>query len=481
MCGFLGLAGGDSTRELVEAFSRAMPRIQHRGQESAGASWSNGENVDGHKGMGSVPAVFTKEELERIIKYGAQMIIGHTRYSTSGGSSDVNAQPHWLEDYRGRTAIALNGDVVELAKQKDELKKVGALFRTENDAEFILKKIYHIIDHDRPDWKEDFIYGIRTMMQTTRATYSGGLLTGPQLYIFRDPHENRPLFIGRRNSLFVAASETCVFKQIGAEVERSVNGGEIISVRPNGEWSSIQAVPRGKCAHCIFEKIYFARPDSIAFGQEICARFRRRLGVKMKQYEIERFGKSTEVDCACAVPDSGNYFTEGYAVARRILPRYLFVRDPYIARTFIMPGQDSRRTVAIRKYEALDDIAEGIYTADGEELIPPMKKIVIGEDSIVRLTTLLALIEDKVKKAGIEEIHVRISAPPIIAPCYYGIDMKRPEELIAATNSVEEIQKKLGVASLLYLPLAKLDEVIKEGGEDPEDYCRACFSGKYPI
>lgn len=481
MCGFLGLAGGDSPDELVKAFALAMPRLQHRGQESCGASWSNGENVDGHKGMGLVPTVFNSEALEKIIKYGARMIIGHTRYSTSGESSDVNAQPHWLEDQRGRTAIALNGDVVDLAIQKDELKKAGALFRTENDAEFILKKIYHIIYHDRPDWKVDFIYGIRKMMETTRATYSGGLLTGPMLYIFRDPYENRPIFIGRRGSLFVAASETCVFNQIGAEVERSLNGGEIIIVKPSGEWSSTQAVPRRRCAHCIFEKIYFARPDSIAFGQEKCSRFRRRLGVKMKQYEIERFGRSTEVDCACAVPDSGNYFTEGYAVARKILLRHLFVRDTYIFRTFIMPGQDSRRTIAKRKYEALDDIAEGIYTAGGEELIPPMKRIVIGEDSIVRLTTLLALIEDKVKKAGIEEIHVRISAPPIIAPCYYGIDMKRPEELIAATISVEEIQKKLGVASLLYLPLEKLDEVIKEGGENPEDYCRACFSGSYPI
>lgn len=481
MCGFLGLAGGDSPDELAKAFALAMPRLQHRGQESCGASWSNAENVDGHKGMGLVPTVFNSEALEKIIKYGAQMIIGHTRYSTSGESSDVNAQPHWLEDHRGRTAIALNGDVIDLAVQKDELKKAGALFRTKNDAEFILKKIYHIVYQDRPDWKVDFIYGIRKMMETTRATYSGGLLTGPLLYILRDPYENRPLFIGRRGSLFVAASETCVFNQIGAEVERSVNGGEIIIVKPSGEWSSEQAVQRRKCAHCVFEKIYFARPDSIAFGQETCARFRRRLGVKMAQYEIERFGNGTEVDCSCAVPGSGNYFTEGYAVARRILLRYLFVRDTYIARTFIMPGQDSRRTVAGRKYEALEDIAEGICTADGEELIPPMKRIVIGEDSIVRLTTLLALIEDKVKKAGIEEIHVRISAPPIIAPCSYGIDMKRPDELIAATNSVEEIQKKLGVASLLYLPLEKLDEVIKEGGEDPEDYCRACFSGKYPI
>jgi len=475
MCGFIALAGGESSKAIVKDFSLGLPRLQHRGQESAGASWSNGKNVDGYKGMGLVLAVFTPQRLQAMDEYNIRMIIAHTRYSTSGSSSSRNAQPHWLHDRRGRFAYCANGDVPDLEQKKKEWEKKGLVFETTNDSEFILKQIDYFIDVENPDWHEDFIHGIRRMMQTTRATYSGGLITGTRLYVFRDPYENRPLYIGRRGSLFVAASETTVFDLIHAEVEREVCGGEILVVQPNGEYQSVEGVKPKKRQRCIFEHIYFSRPDSRTPAGERCGTFRRRLGVKMAEYE-KSLARNYKIDCALGVPESGNYFTDGYAAAMGIPFRVGIVRDGYTGRIFIGPEQeqDSRRDKADRKYTVLPDIAVGVYTADGVELISPMEDAMFGEDSIVRLTTLLVL-GGKIDKAGYKNVHLRISAPRIVSPCFFGIDMKTEAQLIAANNSEEEIRQILGVASLLYLPIEKLDEVIREGGEDPDDYCRKCF------
>ncbi len=482
MCGFVGLAGGSSPQELVDAFRKAMGRIQHRGQESAGASWSDGIHVEGTKDMGLVNAIFTPDILKRIEADQAHMIIGHTRYSTAGSSKRKNAQPHWIHHLRGRVAIASNGDVPDLAQLKHAAQKVrGIVYHSDNDAEYILKEIEYFIERDRPDWRSDYVYGITEMMKTLRGTYSAGLITGTQLYIFRDPHQNRPLFIGKRGKLFVAASETTVFNVLDAEVEREVKGGEIIIVKPDGTRCSVQAVPPKKKAQCIFEKIYFAYPDSCVFGCETCDRFRRRLGAKMAQHEQDCFGDRYKADCVVSVPDSGNFFTETYALKRNLPFRILFVKEVYVVgRTFITPDQELRAQIADQKYTSLQSLAEGIELSDGTIIVEAVVSVVVGDDSIVRLTTMIILIR-KVKNAGIQHIHVRISAPRIISPCYYGIDMKTYDELIGAQYTEEEIRQKLGVDSLLYLPLEKLDEVIREGGEDPEDYCRACFSGKYPI
>ncbi len=480
MCGFLGMAGGESPQTLLKAFSLCMLRLQHRGQESAGASWSDGHHVEGTKGMGLVPVVFDRVKLEQMLADNPRMIIGHTRYSTAGSSSTKNAQPHWLHDRRGRYAIALNGDVPDLQQLKEEAeRKHGNVYGTENDAEFILKQINTYIDQDRPDWREDFIHGIRRMMQTTRATYSGGLITGTRLYVFRDPHENRPLFIGRRGSLFVAASETTVFDIIHADVEREVRGGEILVVEPNGECHSLVGVPTLQLQMCIFEYLYFSRPDSRCKNGETCARFRRRCGVKLVEHE-RSLNLGHCINCVMGVPDSGNFVADGIAAASGLPLRMGMVKDGYVGRTFIDPGADSRREKAERKYYVLPDVAAGVSNADGRELIPPVRSAIVAEDSIVRLTTLLVLAK-KIAKSGLEEVHFRVSAPPIVSPCHFGIDMKTEAELIAANHTVEEIREQLGVASLLYLPLEKLDEVIREGGEDPANYCRKCFGAPCAI
>jgi len=479
MCGFLGLAGGESA-ELVKAFALALPRLQHRGQESAGGSWSDGKHVDGYKAMGLVPVVFTEKRLQDMEASNIRMMIGHTRYSTSGKSSTRNAQPHWLHDRRGRFALCVNGDVPDLEDVKKKWEQKGMVFESSNDSEFLLKLIDYYIDVENPDWHEDFIHGIRRMMQTIRATYSGGLITGSLLYVFRDPHENRPLYIGHNNNgMFIAASETTVFDALNAEVEREVRGGEILVVKPNGEHHSVKGVDPKKRQRCIFEHIYFSRPDSKTPTGETCSCFRRRLGVKSAHHE-KSLGLKYQIQCAISVPDSGNFFTDGYAVAMDLPLRIGIVKDGYVGRTFIDPGQDNRRLKADRKYSILPETATGVYAADGTVLIKPVESGMFGEDSIVRLTTLLVL-GKKIEAGGFKEIHIRVSSPPIVSPCHFGIDMKTETELIAANYSEEEIRDQLGVASLLYLPLNYLDEVIKEGGEDPDDYCRKCFGAECAI
>ncbi len=481
MCGFLGLAGGDS-REMVKAFALGLPRLQHRGPESAGGSWTDSsERVHGTKGMGSVTTVLTKDVIEHIEKHVPSMIIGHTRYATSGMGEKKNAQPHWLEDHTGRFAVALNGDVPNLEEMKKLLhQESGAIFYTENDSEYILKLIYSIIIRDKPHWKENFIHGIRTMMGNLTATFSGGLLTGTRLYVFRDKHENRPLWIGHKNGMFIASSETCVFNLIGGKVEREVKGGEILVVSPNGEYKTIQAVESGPLAKCIFEAIYFSRPDSIVFQNESGSSFRRRLGIAMADLELETYGHFCEADCVISVPSSGDYFTDGYAQRRGLIIREGIMKDATVGRTFISPGNDARRQKAIRKYTVLEDVPKGICDLAGNVLHSSMKRVVVCDDSIVRLTTMKVLVE-KLRSAGYEEIHLRISAPPIVEPCFFGIDMKTHDQLIAAHSNEEQIRQELGVESLLYLPLVKLDQVIKEGGGNPENYCRRCFGAPCKI
>lgn len=481
MCGFYAVAGGETPSELVQAYGVGVNRIQQRGQCASGASWSDGVRVHGMKGLGLISQLLTPERLQEIEKDAPLMLIAHTRYSTAGGNTRKNAQPHWYEDFQGRVAYAGNGDMpgLELAKQQLS-EEYGAVFHTENDAEFLLKKIATFIHRDRPGHGSNFQEAITKMMETTMATYSGGLITGTMLYVFRDPWSNRPLWIGRRGSLFVAASETAVFNIIGAKVERAVRGGELIMVNPNGEWTSVQAVEPKRCHQCIFEEIYFGRPDSRSFGKGTNAVFRRMLGIRMTEYEKRKLGKLVDVDCVVGVPESSLLFSESYAYARGLPFRSLFVRDMYVNRTFITSGVKSRRLMAQRKYETLADIASGIAAHDGTVIIPPMKRVVIGEDSIVRLTTMLALIE-KVREAGIEEIHVRISSPPIVKPCHFGIDMKDPNELIAAQHSEEEIRAMLGVSTCLYLPAEELDAVIVQGGRQPADFCRHCFGGDPPF
>lgn len=482
MCGFLGLAGGSFPQKMTVDFFVALAKLQHRGQGSAGGAFSDGTKVNVHKDIGLVPVVFTPEVLKMIESWNPAMAIGHTRYPTSGDGSSINAQPHWLHDRRGKYAFCANGDVPDLDElQKKWSKETGMVFESMNDSEFNLKVIDFFIDTEKPDWKTEYIHGIRRMMETIRATYSGGLITGSRMYIFRDPHENRPLYYGRRgDGMFVAASETAVLDGLGTNVIGEVRGGEIIVVRPDGTYKSVEGVPKKEKQFCIFEAIYFSRPDSIVLLDKTGAYFRRLLGIASANNELEVFGKYCEADCVISVPSSGDYFADGYSQQRGLLMRHGFLKDPYVGRTFISSGQDLRREKAMRKYNVLNDVPSGIYDMNGKALIPSMKRVVVCDDSIVRLTTMKVLV-DKLQAAGYEEIHIRISAPPIVEPCFFGIDMKTHDQLIAAQRTEEQIREELGVNSLQYLPLKWLDKVIIECGGRPEDYCRKCFGAKCAI
>lgn len=484
MCGFLAMAGGNLPDRFAHDFIYSLSILQHRGQGSAGGAFSDGSIVTTYKNTGLVLGVFNPKVKAKISEGNPVMAIGHTRYPTAGEdkskkkNSARNAQPHWLDDRRGRYALCANGDVLGLDKLKEEWKKkTGMVCHSTNDSEFMLKVIDFYIDTEKPDWKGEFVYGIRRMMQTIRATYAGGLLTGTRLYVYRDPYENRPLFYGRReDGMFVASSETSVLDYLGAKLIGEVKGGEILIVKPDGTFTSVQAVPKRKRQFCIFEYIYFSRPDSKTKKGFLCATFRRILGFLMARHE-KKLGLNYRIDCVQGIPDSGNFFAETYAWAMKIAFRIGIVRDAYVGRTFIDSDEsvsNSRKNKAEKKYTVLDDIPKGLHTADGEELIPPMVNVVYGDDSIVRFLTTLVM-KDKADRAGYKDVHFRISSPPIVSPCYFGIDMKTIKELIAANKTVEQMTEELGVASLMYLPMELLEEAIVAIGENPDEFCMKCL------
>lgn len=488
MCGIVILVGGERIK-LPGRFYEAMNIVQTRGQGSAGIACSDGNTVETYKNLGLVPAVFNPKVMGKIEEFSPVMAMGHTRYPTAGNGKDQegnkkkknskrNAQPQWLDDRRGRYALCANGDVPNLDELKRKWKKeTGMVLLSDNDSEFILKVIDYYIDTEKPDWKVEFVHGITRMMENIKATYAGALITGTRMYIYRDPYENRPYYYGRcEDGMFVAASETAVLDTLGATLLGEVKGGEIMIIKPDGSFESVQAVPKRQRQFCIFEYIYFSRPDSKTQKGFPCSTFRRILGVLGARSEKEK-GIDYQIDCVLGVPDSGNFFAEAYAMAKKIAFRIGVVRNSYVGRTFIDDNEsvrESRKKKAEKKYTVLVDIPQGITTAGGEELIPPMTNVAFGDDSIVRFLTTLVIMA-KARVAGYGNVHFRISSPPIVAPCHFGIDMKTLEELIAANYTVDEMVEQLGAASLIYLPMEKLEEAIVAIGEKPEECCMKCL------
>lgn len=466
MCGILGYCAGEWEPDLAKFFGLQGFNVQHRGQENFGATYSNGRKFNHFKDKGLVSQVFTRERRDEFDANQPLIAIGQTRYATAGGTDAISAQPHWMTLLDGFFANATNGDLPMLQKEIDDLEAIGTVLLSGNDGEVILKKILLGARNSGGDLVE----GIRHMMETTPGAFSGCLMTLDTLYVYRDPFGFRPLYFGTWRGATVFASETCAFHEAGAEIEREVRPGEVIVADIHGNRQEIQLVEaKPHRQQCIFEPIYFARPDSQVFntGKEVGS-FRYQLGKRLaNEHPVE--------DAAVVpVPDSGRFAAVGYAAQMKLPLRELFIRNPYIPRTFQIAGQSNREDLVRLKFTVMVSLLERY------------RRIVIVDDSLVRSTTmriLINMIRDAAAKGGIDpstvEVHIRLASPPIKGCCYYGIDTPVLDELAAARHTIDEITAMVGAKSVGYISREGLDSVAANFG-DPADYCHACFTAEYP-
>jgi amidophosphoribosyltransferase len=419
--------------------------LQHRGQESAGIATADGKKIRLFTGMGRVSHIFTEESLKPLIGH---MAIGHNRYSTSGSSTPINSQPILVGNDGDMLAIAHNGNLVNAAYLYKELAEQGHVFRGSTDSEVIAKVIL-----SAPG--KNMVEKIRHTMRRIQGAYSLVVLTPTELYAVRDPLGVRPLCIGKVDSGFAIASETCALGHIGAEFMREIEPDEIVKIDENG----VQSYPGepGKKGTCIFEFIYFARLDSLIDGKLLYPT-RLAMGAGLaREYPVD-------ADIVMGVPDSATAAATGYARESGIPVVEGLVKNRYVGRTFIEPDQRMRDLGVKMKFNPLPQVLDG-------------EKCVVVDDSIVRGTTTPSIVK-LLRKAGAKEIHVRICAPPIKYPCFLGVDMATRAELIAAQKSVPEICKFIGADSLGYL---SIDGLIKAVGLPRENFCLACFTGDYPM
>ena len=419
--------------------------LQHRGQESAGIVSREGSSTRVHRGMGLVAEVFDEGVLASLR---GRHAIGHVRYSTSGESSLRDAQPFLAASGSTQIAVAHNGNLTNAAAIRAELESYGSIFQSSMDSEVFV----HLLARARGSLEER----VSDALSRVRGAYSLVFLVDDVLVAARDPHGFRPLSIGRLENAWIAASETCAFDLIGAEYERDVEPGEVVLIR-RGRARSIQPVPRVVEHFCVFEHIYFARPDSLVYGRNVY-QMRKRMGRELAQ------AQPVEADMVVPVLDSGAASALGYAEAAGLPYETALIRNHYVQRTFIEPEQSIRHFGVRVKHNPIRELVEG-------------KRLIVVEDSIVRGTTLTKLVT-VLRNAGAREIHVRVASPPTTGPCYYGIDTPSKEELIASARSVEEIRAVLGADTLAYLSLEALRrvEASMEHG-----FCDACFSGDYII
>ena len=444
MCGVFGIHGHSEAAHITYL---GLYALQHRGQESAGIASSNGREQLVHRGMGLVADVFSEGTLAKLP---GRHAIGHVRYSTAGGSSLRNAQPFCATTDGGPVAVAHNGNLVNAVAIRRELEGRGAIFSSTADSEVIV----HLLARSRERTLEERLIDA---LSRVKGAFSLVMLTDDAMIAARDPWGFRPLVLGRLDGAFVVASETCALDLIGASFERDIEPGEVIVIR-RGRLRTLRpfaSVPRQ--AFCIFEHIYFARPDSNLQRQNVYA-FRKELGrVLAREHPVE-------ADMVVPVLDSGTAAALGYASESGIPFETALIRNHYVRRTFIEPSSSIRHFGVKVKHNAVRGILEG-------------KRVVLVEDSIVRGTTLLKLVT-LVRQAGARTVHVRVSSPPTIGPCHYGIDTPSREELIAYRHSPEEIREQIGADSLGYLSLEGLDRAaaqLKQG------FCNACFSDDYPV
>jgi len=441
-CGVFGIAGHDDAARHTYL---GLYALQHRGQESAGIITVNGDGLSQHKGMGHVAEIFVDETLKLLPGRSA---IGHVRYSTAGETSLANAQPISSESWRGPIAIAHNGNLINCEKLRQKLESDGAIFQSTSDTEVIL----HLLAKSA---SEDLDQAVIEALMAIQGAYSMLMMTPQELYAIRDPLGVRPLCLGRLNGAHVVASETCAFDLIGAEYVRDVAPGEVLKIR-NGSLESLFLPPAGRHAHCIFEHVYFSRPDSRVFGRSV-HKSRYQMGRKLAQEA------GVAADLVVPVPDSGVTAALGYSDEAAIPFQMGLIRNHYVGRTFIEPRQAIRHFGVKVKLNPIRELLEG-------------RRVVLIDDSIVRGTTSRKIVE-MVRSAGAQEVHVRITSPPTISPCYYGIDTPTHGELIGANKTIEEIRQFVDADSLSYLSLEGMKEAVSDG----QDFCSACFDRQYPI
>ena len=440
-CGVFAVSGAEAAAELT---FMGLYSLQHRGQESAGivAVGDDGQ-ARSHRGMGLVSDVF---EERNIRKLQGSTALGHVRYSTSGQSLLRNAQPVLVDYQRGPLALAHNGNLTNHQVLRERLTGEGAIFQTDSDSEALI----HLIARSR---RESEGAQVDDALSQISGAFSLVLSVGKTLYAVRDPRGFRPLVLGRLDGAAVVASETCALDIIGAEYVRDIEPGEVLRIR-DGEVEEMRPLPPETPAPCLFELVYFARPDSRIWGCSV-DEARRKFGRKLAEEH------PVEADCVFSVPDSANSAALGYAEESGISFELGLIRNHYVGRTFIQPTQAGRDFKVRMKYNPVEEIIDG-------------RRVVVVDDSLVRGTTSRGLV-GLLREAGAEEIHLRIGSPPIRHPCYYGIDMPTREELLGANNTVAEIEEHLGVDSLAYLSLEGMRSAVEEFGP----FCDACWTGDY--
>jgi len=447
MCGIFGVFNHPEASKIAYL---GLYAIQHRGQESAGIAVSDGESISSEVQMGEVAAIFNADNLGKLR---GRMAIGHVRYSTTGVSSIKNGQPLLIKYAKGQLALAHNGNLVNADEWRVKLEAKGSIFQSTSDSEVVLHLIAHA--NDKP-----FEKAIEYALTKVRGAYSMLFMTPQKLVAVRDPWGFRPLCLGKFGNGWVVASETCAFDLIGAKYVRDIEPGEMLVIDKDGLHSIKFAKTVSQKALCIFEFIYFSRPDSTIFGKSVHT-VRRELGAVLAR---EWLAKGFKADIVIPVPDSAKSAAIGFSKESGVPFELGLIRNHYIGRTFIEPSQHIRDFGAKIKYNPVRDILKG-------------KSVVVVDDSIVRGTTMRKLVK-MIRDAGAKQVHLAISSPPIIGPCYYGIDTPDKDQLIAAQKTIEETRKYLNVNSLHYLSVEGLLNATKMPSHD---FCTACFTGKYKV
>jgi len=445
-CGLVGVYGP------VDASYRAylgLYALQHRGQEAAGIVSADGERMYNHRSLGLLAEVFHEFNFAELP---GRMAVGHVRYSTTGSTSNMNTQPLLMEYSKGQIAVAHNGNLVNAKVLRAEYQSYGSIFQTTSDSEIIV----HLLARPAHNYRRD---SVAHCLKHLKGAFSFVMMTQDKMVGARDPWGFRPLSLGRLHDGYILASETCALDQLGAEFLREVEPGEIVSIDENGIRSEIYTNPAevGGPKHCIFEHIYFAKPDSVIFGQNVHM-VRKALGKRLAQEH------PVDADVVIAVPEGGSSGAVGYSAQSGIPLDRGFVANLYVGRTFIRPAQRDRENSADIKINVIKEVVNG-------------KRVIVIDDSIVRGTTLRNRLA-RLRRAGAKEIHLRITCPPHRYPCFYGIDFPTKEELIAHNRDEAEIGRILGVDSLGYNSVEGMLSVM---AEPPGNYCVACFTGEYPI
>ncbi len=443
-CGIAGVYGHPEAANLVYLMLYAL---QHRGQEGAGIVSSSVKGFHSIRSSGLVADVFDGEKLKNLE---GEQAIGHVRYSTTGASVEKNNQPIIVDYSRGNLALAHNGNIVNAAEIKKELEDFGSIFQTTADTEILI----HLIAKST---KKDFVEALISSLERLKGAYSMVLLNDEGMVAMRDPQGFRPLALGKLKEGYVVASETCAFDLIGAQYVRDIEPGELVKIDDQGVHSL--RFENGYKAHafCVFEHIYFSRPDSLVFGHS-CWEARKKLGVMLAKED------QVEADLVIPVPDSGVCTAIGYAQEAGLPYEMALIRNHYIGRTFIEPSQSIRDFGVKLKFNVVKEAVKD-------------KRVVVIDDSLVRGTTARKIVK-MIRQAGAKEIHMRLSSPPVMYPCFYGMDFPTRKELIASTHTLEEITRYLRVDSVAYLSKEGMLGAMKEA---KKHFCTACFDGNYPV